>query len=986
MSTSALRPPLRRLLPWAALLLSLLGTLIAWRAVGAFERARRVEAQGAQADAVAERLARRMKSLSQVLRGAAGFLSRGGQLPSRAAWKDYVEDLEIFRAYPGLQGLGFAEWVPAGGKAAHERRLRAEGFAGYQVVPGGTLPPDPAGCSSILFLEPMDERNQRAFGHDMWADGLRREAMARARDTGLPSLSAPVTLLQEGPTGVQQGTLLYVPVYRPGPDLQTLAQRRERLMGWAYFPMRMGDLVEATLVPQRETWDLELVDATEGKAPIGLYRLVADPRGRPRQDVEVRTVEVGGRTWILRLGFGTRYRAEQGWGLAPFLLLGGGLISLLTFGLLRSAIRSAARAEAAAKRKEAELRASEAQFMAFFEKAPVGMAIVDSQEGTYLSVNPRLGQLLGYPPEALVGRRFQEFTHPDHVARDVAAVHALAEGRDSELHLEKRYRHREGHEIWARLGLVRMAPLPDGRPVHLAIVEDISEARRTLEALQASEARYRELFNLLPVGVSLIDPKGAILATNRASEILLGLPAEDHLRRDFRDPSWDILHPDGSPMPPEEYPSVRAARELRRIEDVEMGVRRPDGTVCWLLVKAEPSQAHGLGVIVVYADITSRRRAEADLAASEFRWRSALEATGMGLWDWNAVTNEVYFSPQWKAMLGYADEEIGSSLSEWDGRVHPEDKAEAYRRLEAHFRGETPHYEHEHRLRCKDGSYKWILDRGVVVDWLAPGRPRRVIGSHQDRTDRHRLDETEARARKAESLVLMAGSVAHDFNNLFQALQSCLDLAELASGQEEVRKPLAMGREVLRRAISLSWKMLDFSGHAVAHLEPLELGPLLERWAPALESLLGAEGGLRLRIEAVPRILGDASQLEKVMQALFDNAREAAGSGGGAQVQVRLFVDYAEDRPGPAAPGTWALEPPPGPATVCLEVADGGVGAGPEVLARMFDPFFTTKELGRGLGLASVLGLLKAHQAGLHVLPGKDRGLVVRMHFPPAGA
>ncbi|HJV91379.1 MAG TPA: CHASE domain-containing protein [Holophagaceae bacterium] len=976
--SSSLLP--RRLLPWAALVLSLAGTAFAWRAVGTSERAHLREAQQNQADAAAERVSRRVKSLAHILKGASAFLSRGGQLASRAEWKDYVEDIGLFTAYPGIQGLGFAQWIPAGQRADHERRLQAEGFAGYRVVPGGSLPPDPEGCSSIIYLEPMDERNQRAFARDMWADGVRREAMGRARDTGLPSLSAPVTLFQEGSTGIQMGTLLYAPVYRPGPDLQTVAKRRERFMGWVYHPIRMGDFVAATLAGRNELWDLEVADATGGGNPIRTYGTGMDGGGAPGNVLE-RRIEVAGRTWSLRFTFGPRYLAAQGWGEANIVLLGGGTISLLIFGLLWIEMRSAARAEAAAARKEADLMASEARFKAFFDKAPVGMAIVDSREGTYLTVNARMGQILGHPAEALVGKRFQDFTHPDHLSPDVAAVRSLAEGIHTELHLEKRYLHRDGHVVWARLGLVRMAPTSEGRPVHLAIVEDISERRRDMEALQASEARFRELFDLLPVGVSLIDAEGLIVATNRASEALLGIPSDDLLRRDFKGPYWDILRPDGTPMPPEEFASVRAAREGRRIEDVEMGVRRPDGSIVWLMVKAEPSHGHGLGVIVVYADISFRRRAEAELAASEYRWRSALEATGMGLWDWNAVTNEVYFSHQWKAMLGYGDAEIGSTLAEWDSRVHPEDKAGVYRLLEAHFRGEAPVYESEHRVRCKDGSFKWILDRGVVVDWMAPGKPRRVIGTHRDITDRRLLDEAEARARKAESLVLMAGSIAHDFNNLFQGLQTSLDLVELECSREEARKPLGTAREVLRRAIALSWKMLDFSGHALAHLEPLDLAALLAQWAPELERLVGEAGSLALRTEAVPRILGDPDQLKKVLQALLENAREAQG----VQVQIRLFVDYAKDRPGPSTQGTWALAPPEGPATVCLEVADEGTGASPEVVARMFDPFFTTKELGRGLGLASVLGLLKSHQAGIHVVPGRDRGLVVRMHFPPAG-
>ncbi len=120
------------------------------------------------------------------------------------------------------------------------------------------------------------------------------------------------------------------------------------------------------------------------------------------------------------------------------------------------------------------------------------------------------------------------------------------------------------------------------------------------------------------------------------------------------------------------------------------------------------------------------------------RWQMALDTTGDGLWDWNPITNEVFFSAQWKTMLGYDDHEISNRLEEWDSRVHPYDKAQCYADLEAHLRGETPIYRNEHRMRCKDGRYKWILDRGQVIEWNAEGQPQRLIGTHTDISDRKR--------------------------------------------------------------------------------------------------------------------------------------------------------------------------------------------------------------------------------------------------------
>jgi diguanylate cyclase (GGDEF)-like protein/PAS domain S-box-containing protein len=128
------------------------------------------------------------------------------------------------------------------------------------------------------------------------------------------------------------------------------------------------------------------------------------------------------------------------------------------------------------------------------------------------------------------------------------------------------------------------------------------------------------------------------------------------------------------------------------------------------------------------------------LRESESRWQFALEGAGDGVWDWNAATNTVFFSRQWKAMLGYEDHEIGTSLDEWDSRIHPDDKAGCYEDLERHFAGQTPIYQNEHRVQCKDGSYRWILDRGKVIEWTADGKPLRVIGTHTDVTERKQAE------------------------------------------------------------------------------------------------------------------------------------------------------------------------------------------------------------------------------------------------------
>ncbi|WP_368029147.1 PAS domain S-box protein [Arcobacter sp. s6] len=124
------------------------------------------------------------------------------------------------------------------------------------------------------------------------------------------------------------------------------------------------------------------------------------------------------------------------------------------------------------------------------------------------------------------------------------------------------------------------------------------------------------------------------------------------------------------------------------------------------------------------------------LEDSEFRWKFAVEGSGDGLWDWNKKTNEVYFSKRWKNMLGFEEHEIQNTFEEWEKRVHPDDLKQVYIDINNHLEGRTETYENEHRVLCKNGSYKWILDRGIIVQRDGDGKAIRLIGTHTDIDDR----------------------------------------------------------------------------------------------------------------------------------------------------------------------------------------------------------------------------------------------------------
>lgn len=164
-------------------------------------------------------------------------------------------------------------------------------------------------------------------------------------------------------------------------------------------------------------------------------------------------------------------------------------------------------------------------------------------------------------------------------------------------------------------------------------------------------------------------------------------------------------------------------------------------------------------------DVYEKEILEEKLKATQERWKFAIEGSNLGLWDWNLLTNEVYFSPMWKKMLGFADNEIKGSLTEWEKRIHPEDKKQVYEKINFYMTNQTEIYENIHRVQCKNGNYKWILDRGKIVERDEKGKPIRMIGTHTDISEQKRIQtELEVSELKYKNLVNHSPSIIYKYS------------------------------------------------------------------------------------------------------------------------------------------------------------------------------------------------------------------------------
>jgi len=289
----------------------------------------------------------RIQDYERVLKGGAGLFAASGTV-TREEWHRYVKRLEMQKELPGIQGTGYTQLVPAGDRAAHEAAMRAAGFPDYRIYPEGVR----SLYSSIVYIEPFAGRNLRAFGYDMYADPVRREAMERARDTGEAAISGLVTLVQETDVNVQPGFLVYLPVYRNDMPTQTPAQRRAAIQGFVFSPFRSHDLMDKLFLDPRRDVEVEIYDGDRLPANL-VYASSRTPR--TAQNSVDQTIEVGGHRWQVRLtsskGFERRANSWQ----PQLILIGGLLASLLLLGAILNDARYNRRLEVQVRERTREL-------------------------------------------------------------------------------------------------------------------------------------------------------------------------------------------------------------------------------------------------------------------------------------------------------------------------------------------------------------------------------------------------------------------------------------------------------------------------------------------------------------------------------------------------------------------------------------------------------------------------------------------------------
>ncbi|UCD88706.1 MAG: PAS domain S-box protein, partial [Desulfobacterales bacterium] len=561
----------------------------------------------------------------------------------------------------------------------------------------------------------------------------------------------------------------------------------------------------------------------------------------------------------------------------------------------------------------------------------------------YQAVNPAFCRFLDKPEEDIIGQTdFDLFpnTEANLYRQDDAKV--MASGKPQIQNEE--VTGAGGAKQWLE---VAKNPVIDetGKSIGvLCSVRDLTEVRRSENALQESADLLESIFRAAPTGSGMVHDRVITQANERLCDIL-GYSKDELLGQGAR-----ILYPSDEDF---EYVGQEKYRQIRDkgTGTVETRWQRKDGKVIDVLLSSTPLDLNDLSIGVTFTalDISERKQAEKALLESEEKYRNLVENANDAIF---VIQDGMVKFPNSKLedVTGYTMEEL--SAIQFANLIHPEDRDMVLERRKKRLMGENPPSIYSFRLINKSGEKLWVQINTAFIMW--EGTPA-TINFIRDITEQKRLESQLQQIQRMESLGTLAGGIAHDFNNLLMGIQgrASLMLMDVDSHHHYVEHLKGI-EDSVKSAADLTKQLLGFARGGKYEVKPTDLNEVATKTSKMFGRTKKELTIHQKRQDDIWAVEVDQSQIEQVLLNLYVNAWQSMPGEGEIYLEtenVLLDADFVE--PYSLAPGKY----------VKISVTDTGIGMDKVTQARIFDPFFTTKEMGRGtgLGLASAYGIIQNH-------------------------
>lgn len=619
----------------------------------------------------------------------------------------------------------------------------------------------------------------------------------------------------------------------------------------------------------------------------------------------------------------------------------------------------------------ARLAQSEKRFRLLYDRAPVAYQSLDT-EGIILDVNEAYLALIGYQREEVIGRPFFSFVNPEHVpmVRDCfRGFVACGSVRGAEFDLVRKDGSvlsvsGDGNIVWDGTGQIRQ--------VH-SVLQDVTERRRVLRALQESETLFRSVLENVSLAAVMLDARGRVTFCNDTFLDLTGWKRHEVLHGDWFDL---FIPPNVRSQGREMYERSMAAGNFQSYFRLVVLTRSGDRRLfAWSNILLRDAQGNAAGITCIAEDITERRRVENALREAEALYRSVVDTSPDGIVVVDSEGRIVFASAQALESFGLKSPEEALGRSGFDFFKEGGRESAMARFASMLESGERTRYDYD-LFRGDGTSFVGEINASPIRD--TAGIAKGVVAVIRDVTDRRQLEDRLRHARKMEAVGQLAAGVAHDLNNL---LSPVLGYAELIlDGVEEEARIARHAEQIQRaglRARDLVRQLLAFGRRQTLQVRTLDLNRVLEGLEKLLRRTLRAN--IRMVMEtapSLPPIRADVGQIEQVIMNLAVNAQDAMPEGGALLFRTQVVSGEA----GAVKNGTIV----DAGRQVALVVADGGCGMDSDTRERIFEPFFTTKSYGKGtgLGLSTVYGIVTQHGGNIQVLSEPGMGTTFIITFP----
>jgi two-component system, cell cycle sensor histidine kinase and response regulator CckA len=593
--------------------------------------------------------------------------------------------------------------------------------------------------------------------------------------------------------------------------------------------------------------------------------------------------------------------------------------------------------------------------------------------GKVLSWNTGAERMYGYAAAEMMGKPIA-LLEPSERSGEVAHVLQNVEAGGGGQRYETVRQRKDGMHVNVAVAVFPLRDSSGGIAGIASVARDITERKKAEQALRVSEERYRLLFERNLYGVIRSTLEGRIADCNEAAARLLGFGSRDELLGR----SALELHVE----PGRRQAILSRLRQEHSIGNVELPMRKKDGTVLWTLVSlnliggqsGEPEL-----IDTVFLDITDRKRAEEALRESQAFLEKAQEVGHIGSWVSGVGDDDrLVWSKETHRIFGVPEDRFDGKVSTFFSMIHPEDREAVQQSAQAAVEKGEP-YAIEHRIVRPDDSIRWVQELAdIICD--ETGHAVRIVGTVQDVTERKQLQAQLVQAQKMEAIGRLAGGVAHDFNNILTAILGYSEVLLTQAGEDHPwREDLEEIRKAGERAAGLTRQLLAFSRKQVLAPEVIDLGAVVANVDKILRRVIGEDIELVTATEpGLAPVRADPGQIEQVILNLAVNARDAMPRGGKLTIETRnveVEEAYAREHV-PLIPGRYVM----------LSVSDTGTGMDRETRSHIFEPFFTTKERGKGtgLGLSMVYGIVKQSNGYVWVDSEPGKGTIFRIHLPPS--